>query len=104
MQINRPQRCGDEWLGGIGAIVGAAPSREGMNSYRRNWASHLRSEVAAATAKRNASEVSAVHMGSRASSFATPTGRRSPVAIFEDDPGRGSVAHFLTRDEARQHA
>ena len=40
----------------------------------------------------------------RASSCATPTGRRSPSSNCEDEPGRRATGKLLTRDEARRIA
>ena len=38
----------------------------------------------------------------RPSSSKDATGRRSAISIFEDEPGRGSAANLLTKDEARR--
>jgi hypothetical protein len=32
------------------------------------------------------------------------TGNSSPIVYFEDEPGRRSAAHLMTRDEARRIA
>jgi hypothetical protein len=40
----------------------------------------------------------------RASSSATPTGRRSHICITRTEPGRRVAANLLTRDEARRIA